>query len=151
MRNLYLTELAHLLFTFFLFFQQLTLPADVTTVTFGGNVLPQCGNRLPGNDLRPDGGLNGNGKLLTWQQFLKALTDLTSKCFRLFPVYQRRQGIDVFTVQFDIQFHQIRLAVVVHLVVKRSISPGNGFQTVVKIEYDLSQRQIKLQFDPRSG
>ena len=38
LRHFHISDLAHSFLTFFLFFQQFTFTADITTITFGGNI-----------------------------------------------------------------------------------------------------------------
>ena len=60
-----------------------------------------------GNDLGTDSGLDGDHKLLTGKQFLEAFADLPSESFRFLAVHQCRQGVDILTVQFNIELYQV--------------------------------------------
>ena len=66
LRDLYIAYLAHSLFPFLLFFQQLSLSRNISPITFGGYILTQCFYGLPGNNFSADGGLYRNIKLLPW-------------------------------------------------------------------------------------
>src|SRR6056297_3075827 len=64
-------ELAHLLLTGLLLFQQLLFPARVAAVAFGGDVLAHGRKRLAGDDLAADGRLDRDLEHVTWNEALE--------------------------------------------------------------------------------
>ena len=51
LRNLYVSDLAHSLLSFFLFFQQLFLTGNITAVALGKHVFSHCSDGLSCDDL----------------------------------------------------------------------------------------------------
>ena len=64
LRNLHIADHFHALLSLFLFLKELALSADITTVTFGGNVLAECRDGLSADNGTPDGRLDCNFVLL---------------------------------------------------------------------------------------
>ena len=79
LRNLNGTDLSHSLLTLLLFFEELSLTRDVTTVTLCGNVLADSLYSLTSNDLRSDSRLDSDVELLPWDKFLELLAHLASE------------------------------------------------------------------------
>ena len=66
-------DLLHTTLTDFLLFEELTLPADISTVALSRNVLAVSPDRFAGNDPLSDRGLYRDLELLAWDQLLKFL------------------------------------------------------------------------------
>ena len=66
--HFYITYLSHSLFTFFLFFQQFSLTADITAITFCGNIFAHGADIFTGYNLGSYSGLYRNLELLAWYQ-----------------------------------------------------------------------------------
>lgn len=79
LRNFHLTYLAHTLLTLLLFFQQLPLSGDVTSVALGGYVFTDLAHCLSGNDLCTYGSLDCNVKLLAGDEFLELFADFSAE------------------------------------------------------------------------
>ena len=57
LRDVDLAERAHLLLPGLLLVEELAFAGDVAAIALGGDVLAQGGDRLPGDDVAADGGL----------------------------------------------------------------------------------------------
>ena len=64
--DLYAADLAHPLLSFFLLLQKLLLSGNIAAVTLGQDILSDCLDRLPGDDLAADGCLDGNLKEMSF-------------------------------------------------------------------------------------
>src|SRR5665213_1164149 len=60
LRDIDLAELAHLLLALLLLVEELALAGGVAAVAFGGDVLARGADRLAGDDLAAQGGLDGD-------------------------------------------------------------------------------------------
>ena len=63
-------DLAHAFLAFLLLFEELALAGNVAAVALGGNVLADLLDRLAGDDLGSDGGLDGDVELLARDEVL---------------------------------------------------------------------------------
>ena len=63
------------------------------------------------------------------------------------PVTDKRQGINLFMVDHHIDFHKIAGPVFNVFIVKGTVPLGNGFETIIKIINNFSQRHIKVDFN----
>src|SRR5581483_5293367 len=133
LRNLYRTDLPHPFLSLLLLFQQLTLTADVTAITFRGHVLTQCADGLAGNDLGADSGLDGDLELLTRQQLLELFTKLAAKILRTAAMDQGTEGIYLIAIEQDIHLDDIAVATADGMIIERGISAGLTLQLVVEI------------------
>src|SRR4030088_722335 len=79
LRHFHITNLAHAFLAFFLFLQQFSFTADITTVTFGGNIFAHGADGFPGYYFCANTCLYSNLELLAWYQFFQFLTKLPSK------------------------------------------------------------------------
>src|SRR5690606_5955166 len=70
LRYFHIAHLPHALFSFLLFFQQLSFPRNVAAVTLGRYVFPERRDRFPCDDFGADRCLDGNFKLLPGQELL---------------------------------------------------------------------------------
>ena len=52
------------------------------------------------------------------------------------------QGIHLFLVDQNIQLHQLRRLIALHIIIKGCIASGAGFQCIKEIVNDLIQRQL---------
>src|SRR5690606_3725418 len=66
LRNFYISYLAHAFLSFFLFFQQFSLPRNITPVTFCRNIFSKGFNGFARDYFCADGRLDWNIKLLPW-------------------------------------------------------------------------------------
>lgn len=85
---LYVSDLAHTFLTFFLFLEEFAFTGDVTTVTLGCNVLADSLDCLTGDDLRSDGCLDRDVKLLARDKLFQFLTHSAAEVVGSVSVYQ---------------------------------------------------------------
>src|SRR5262249_7848064 len=124
---------------------------DVPAITFGQYILAQGLDGLAGDDPAADRCLDGDGKELSRYQFPQPLAQGAAAALGLLPVYNDRQRVDRLTVDKDVHQHEIAFAIIVELVVEAGIAAAYRFETVVKIEHDLVQRQTIDQHRPVAG
>ena len=117
LRHLHVSNLFHTLLSALLLLQQFALTADVTTIALGRHVLTYLLHCLTGDDLRPDGSLDGDVELLTGNELLQFLAHPASEGDGIILMRQRRQCIDGLSVEQDIQFRQLRGTEAVDMVV----------------------------------
>ena len=85
-----IADLAHALLALLLLLQQLALTGDVSSVALGKHVLAHGLDGLTGDNLGPDGGLNGYLELLTGNQVLKLLAYTPAEIIGPVPVERPR-------------------------------------------------------------
>ena len=76
--NLHIADHFHALLSLFLFLKKLALSADITTVTFGGNVLTECRDGLSTDNGPTDGRLDCNLILLAGNLTPEPFTHLSA-------------------------------------------------------------------------
>ena len=76
--NLYVSDLAHPLLSFFLFFQQLFLTGNITAIALGKHVFSHCSDGLSCDDLASHCCLDRDLKKLSWNLFFELLAHLSS-------------------------------------------------------------------------
>src|SRR5690242_13352890 len=86
LRDLDRADLLHPFLSFFLLLEQLALARHVAAVALGRHVLAQGADRLAGDHLRPDGGLDYHLEQLPRNQLPQLLGDLLAPLVRLVPV-----------------------------------------------------------------
>ena len=86
LRHFDISYLTHTLLALLLLLQQLALTGDVTAVALGQHVLTHGLDGLTGDNLGPDGGLNGYLELLTRNQVLKLLAYTPAEIIGPVPV-----------------------------------------------------------------
>ena len=150
MRNFHVTYLLHALLPFLLFFEQLALTGDVPTVALGRYIFPDCLYSLPGNNLGPDRRLYGDIELLSGDQFFQLLTHPASERLCVVGMGECGKCIHRLSVEQDIELHQFRRPEIVDVVIERRIPFGDALQLIVKIDNDLSQRQVENNLHPVS-
>ena len=79
LRHFHVTDLLHALLTALLLLQQLTLTRHITTIALRRHVLAHLLHRLTGDDLRTDGGLNGDIELLS---AMAVMCRVSASCLR---------------------------------------------------------------------
>src|SRR3954469_16764600 len=87
-------DLLHALLPLFLFLEKLALARDVPAVALGEDVLPERRDRLAGDDLVPDGGLDAPLVELPGDELLQLLGDLLAPLLRLVAVDDHAEGVD---------------------------------------------------------
>jgi len=140
--NFHRTHLAHSFFTFLLFLQKLLLSCDITTVTLGQDVLADCLDRLPGNDLAADGRLDWNLKEMSGNLPLQSLAHAAASLIGRGGMNDEGEGIHRFPIDQDIQFDQIGPLITLEFIIKGSIASGSGFQCIKEIIDDLIEGQL---------
>ncbi len=98
MGDIDVTDCTHAFLAFFLFFEQFAFTGDVTTITLGCDVFTYGFNGLAGNDLGPDGCLDGDFELLTRDQFLEFGAHFPAEILSMAAMNQRRERINGITV-----------------------------------------------------
>ncbi|CSF95185.1 Uncharacterised protein [Shigella sonnei] len=98
LRQLDVTDLLHAFLTFFLLLQQLFLTADIAAITFSQYVFTQLFHGGSRNNVRTNRCLNGDIKLLAWDQIFHLLHQLATAVLRIITVGDQRQRINTFTV-----------------------------------------------------
>ena len=86
LRNFHRSDLTHPLLTLLLFLQELSLTADITTITLRGHILTDSLHGLTGNDLCSDSCLDSDVELLAWDEFLEVLTHLAAEIVAVISV-----------------------------------------------------------------
>ena len=100
--HFHIANLAHTLFTSFLFFQQFALTGDIATVALGGHILTHGLNGLTRDDFGPNGSLDGYFKLLARNEFFQFLANTAAKSIGVVGMYQRRQCVNGITIQQNV-------------------------------------------------
>ena len=116
------TDLAHPLLTLLLLLEELSLTADITTVTLRGHILSDSLHSLAGDDLCSDRSLDRDVELLTRDELLVLLTHLSAEVIRVVSMDERRKGVGRIAVEKNIKLHKLRILEADHMIVKRSIS-----------------------------
>src|SRR2546422_635814 len=122
LRDLDGSHLLHPLLSLFLLFEQLALARDVTAVALGGDVLAQGADRLAGDHLRPDRGLDHDLEQLARDQLPQLLGDLLAPLVRLVAVDDDRERVHGFAVEQHVELEEIGRAVLEELVVERRVT-----------------------------
>ena len=122
MRYLHVANLTHTLLTLLLLLEQLTLTRHVTTITLGRHVLAHLLHRFAGNNLASDGSLDCNVELLARKEFLEAFAHAASQYYGIVYVDESGECVDALAVEKDIELAKLGCAVLIHFVVKRSIT-----------------------------
>src|SRR5215210_8925753 len=92
LRNLDAADLLHALLAFLLLLEQLALARDVAAVAAGDDVLAVGLDRLAGDDVRADRGLDRDVVLLARDLRLELLDHVAPDLVRLLAVHDHRQG-----------------------------------------------------------
>ena len=92
LRDLDVADLLHPLLAFLLLLQQLALAGDVAAVALGGDVLAEGRDRLAGDDLGADGGLDGDLELVAVDLRPELLDQLQAASIGLVAVDDDRTG-----------------------------------------------------------
>src|SRR6218665_342088 len=79
LRNLYVSNLTHTFFTFFLFLEKFTLTGNISTITFGSYVFSQGFDGFTSDDFSTNRSLNRNVELLSWNWFTQFLGNFLSE------------------------------------------------------------------------
>ena len=107
LRNFHCSDLTHPLLTLLLFLQELSLTADITTITLRGHILTDSLHGLTGNDLCSDRRLDSDIELLAWDEFLEFLTHLVAEIVGVISVDKRRKGIGWIAIEKNIELHKL--------------------------------------------
>ena len=92
-RNLNRTELAHSFLSFLLLLKQLLFSCDITTVTFGKNILPHCFYGFPRNNFSADCCLNRNFEHLAGNYIFQLFGDSAAPGIGFVPVDDDGEGV----------------------------------------------------------
>src|SRR6266404_5518134 len=149
LRDLDGPHLLHALLSFFLLLEQLPFARDVAAVALRGHVLAQRADRLAGDYLGPNGGLDHDLEQLARDQLPQLLRDLLAPLVRLVAMDDDRERVHRFAVQDHVEFDQVGRAVLEEFVVERRIAAGDGLELVVEVENDLGQREFPGELDAR--
>src|SRR6266702_7845039 len=133
------SHLLHPLLSFFLLLEQLALLRDVAPIALGGHVLAQRADRLAGDHLGPDRGLDHDLEQLARDQLPQLLGDLLAPLVRLVAVDDDGEGVDRLPVQKHVQLHQVGAAVTEEVVVEGRVAARDRLELVVEIEDDLGE------------
>src|SRR4030095_7459349 len=142
LRDLDSPDPLHPLLAFLLLLEQLPLPGDVTTITFGEHVLAQGFHALARNDPVANGRLDGDLKHLTRDEFAHLRGQGAATVVRGVAVNDDRKGIDRLAVHQDIHLDQRRFPVAGHVIVERGIPSGQRLELVVEIEHPLVEGEL---------
>ena len=146
--HLHITNLAHTFLTLLLLLQQLTLTADITTITLGSHILTHLTHSLSGNNLCTNGRLNGNIKLLAGDELFEFLAHLATEVIGVVGEDERRECIHRLAIEQNIEFREAALTIANLVVVKRGITPRDALQLIVEVEDNLRQRHIEVNLHP---
>ena len=144
--HFHIAYLAHTLLALLLLLQQLALTGDISSVALCQHILAHGLDRLAGDDLGPDGGLNGYLELLTRNQVLKLLAYTPAEIIGPVPVNKRRQSVHGLAVEQDVQLDQVGPLIADDMVVEGGVAAGYGLELVVEVKYYLGQRHVVGQF-----
>ena len=123
MRHLDRSDLFHALFTFFLSVKQLAFTGNIAAIALGDHVLAQRFNCLTRNNVGPNGRLNGDVKHLARDDFAHFGHHGPAPVLGLRAVHNDGQGINLFTVEQNVDLHHIGGAVFLEFVVHGRIAP----------------------------
>src|SRR5216683_2599124 len=93
LRDLDRSHLLHALLSFFLLLEQLALARHVAPIALGGDVLAQRTDRLAGDHLGPDRGLDHDLEQLARDQLFQLLGDLLAPLVRLVAMDDDRERV----------------------------------------------------------
>ncbi len=138
---------------FFCFSSSFRLRDNITTVTFCQYVFTHGFYGFAGNNFGANGCLNGNFKHLPRQQLAQLFTQSFSPFVGFVAVHDGREGIHFLAIQHDIQLHHVGFPKANQFIVEGSITAGNGFKLIEKVEYDFRQAAAQKSALPgrRSG
>ncbi|KAG1647341.1 hypothetical protein GQR58_030669 [Nymphon striatum] len=141
------TDRLHALLAFFLFLQELVLTRDVTAVQLGGHVFAERLDGLASNEVATNSSLNWHVELLARDELLELLSHAAAIFVAAIAVHNCTEGIDVFTLQQDVDLDQVALGVAVGFVVEAGVALGAALHLVEEVDDDLGQGQPVDQFD----
>src|SRR5256885_5659038 len=145
LRDLDRADALHAPLALFLLFEQFALTGYVTAITLRKHVLAHRGDRLAGDDLPADRGLDGHLVELSRNDGLQLLHQPPALCLRLAAVGDDRQRVHRLAGHQDVDLDQLTLAESDHLVVHRRVALGARLQLVVEVVDDLAERDLVLQ------
>src|SRR3982074_3925053 len=122
LRTLARPHALHSLLAFLLLLQQLALAGHVAAITLGEDVLSLRRDRLAGDHLTADGGLDRHFIELARDDRLQLLDQFPALDLGLAAVRDQRQSIDRLTCHQHVELDQIALTETDQLVVHRRIS-----------------------------
>ena len=137
----------HALFALFLLFEEFALAGDVAAVAFGGDVLSEGADGRSRDDLGADGGLDGDGELLGWDDVHQDFADLPAAGFGFAPVDDAGEGFDDFAVDEDVQPDEVFGLVARGFVVHGGVAAGDAFESVVEVDEDFVERHLAGEHD----
>src|SRR5207244_38980 len=137
LRDLHLTELAHLVLALLLLLEKLALSRDVAAVALGDHVLPQRADRLARDDAPADRRLHRNDEHVLWNEILQLLAHDAAAGIRTRAMYDHRQRIDRLRIDEDLHLHEIARLVTEDLVIEGGVAFADRFQPVVEVKHDL--------------
>src|SRR3990172_7980044 len=130
-------DLLHTLFACLLFLQQLSLARNVTAVALGKHILAQRLDRFPRDDMRSDRRLNRHVEHLPRDQLAHFRYKFAPAVDTVVPVNHERQRIHPLAVDEDVELDHVRGAILLELVVERSIAARGRLELVEEIHHDL--------------
>src|SRR6266480_3458192 len=139
LRDLHGAYLLHPSLAFLLLLEQLALAGDVAAVALGGHVLAQRPDVFPGDDPRPDRGLDRHLELLARDQLPQPGRHGNAVVACLVGVDDLAERVHRLALQQDVDLHQVGLGLAGGLVVKRGVAAGARLELVEEVEDDLGQ------------
>src|SRR4029077_20876131 len=111
LRDLDRPDPLHPLLSLFLLLEQLPLPGDIATVTFGKDVLAHRSDGFAGDDVTADRRLDRDLEHLAWNQLLEPLGQVAPDGLGLVAMDDHRQRVDRLAVHEDVDLGEVRRAV----------------------------------------
>src|SRR5438094_8949995 len=142
LRDLHRAHLLHALLSLFLLLEQLALARHVAAVALRRDVLAQRADRLPGDHLRADRGLDHDLEQLPRDQLAQLLGDLLAPLVRLVPMNDHGKRVHGVAVEQHVELDELGRPVLLELVVQRGIAARDRLQLVVEIEDDFGEREL---------
>ena len=131
-----LADLFHPLFSLLLLFPELSFPGNVAAVALGGDVFREGREGFSGDDFSADGGLDGDFKLLTGNDFLELFADGAPFGFGFAGMDEAGEGVDGLFVDLDFELDDGADLVFIEFVVKGAVPFGDRFEFVVEVGDD---------------
>src|SRR5713226_2623983 len=149
LRDLDRAHLLHPLFPLLLLLEQFALAGHVAAVALGRHVLAQRADRLAGDHLGADRGLDHDLEQLARDQFPQLLGDLLAPLVGLVPVDDDGKGVHGLAVQQHVELDELGRPVFEERIVERGVAARDGLELVIEVEDDVGERELPRELDAR--
>ncbi|MBG9887033.1 hypothetical protein ABE10_10920, partial [Bacillus toyonensis] len=149
--DLHAADHLHALLAFLLLLQELALSGDVAAVALGEHVLADRADRLSRDDPGTDRGLDRHLELLPRDELAQPLGHHRAVAVGLVTMHDRAEGVDLLTLEQDVDLDEVGLLGARGLVVERRVPLCLRLQLVEEVEDDLAQWNVVAQFHTLLG